>query len=183
MQNRPTYSEDIFSFEGIANPYPHYAALRDLGGAVFIPNHGIWAIPRYSGVKCSLEDTATFISSKGIAVSDEMNDMLTGSIITRDGPAHARIRALEAVPLMPRSLDDLRDHVRTQARRSWWQSLRVLSRRFCPATAYSTNSRSNSLRCEAEDGIHYDVDLKKWCGSCTRQTWPKRICAPSATRV
>lgn len=114
--SRPVYDDDLFSPDGIINPYGHYRSLRALGGAVFMPTHNIWAIPRFSGVKHALEDTTTFISGKGIAISDQMNEMLVGSIITSDGPAHARIRAFEAAPLMPRSLDALREQVRSEAR-------------------------------------------------------------------
>lgn len=112
----PTYDHDIFSEDGILHPYGYYKELRELGDAVYVPTYDYWAIPRFDGVKKALEDTATFISGKGIAVSNEMNEMLVGSIITSDGDAHARIRALEAAPLMPRSLDALREQVRGEAR-------------------------------------------------------------------
>lgn len=116
LAGTPCYEPDIFSVDGVVNPYPHYAALRALGSAVFLPLHSVWAIPRYAGVKLVLDDPETFISSKGIAISREMNEMLVGSIITSDGPAHARLRALEAPPLMPPSLERLREHVRAEAR-------------------------------------------------------------------
>lgn len=113
----PQFEGDIFSPDGIVRPYDNYRTLRDLGGAVFMPQHNVWAIPRFAGVKQVLEDATTFVSGKGIAISDEMNDMLVGSIITSDGAAHSRIRSLEAAPLMPRSLDGLREQVNMEARK------------------------------------------------------------------
>ncbi len=111
----PTYDADLFSRDGIVHPYGHYRALRELGGAVFLAAQGIWAIPRYEGVKRVLADADTFISGRGIAVSDEMNAMLTGSIITSDGEAHTAIRVREAEPLTPRALEPLRRQVREEA--------------------------------------------------------------------
>ena len=120
MSNRiatpvPSYAGDIFSTEGIHNPYPHYRKIRDLGGAVWVPQYSLFAVSRYEDVKRALADTSTFISGRGIAVSDEMNAMLTDSIITSDGPAHMVIRKREAAPLLPQSLDPLRAFVRNEA--------------------------------------------------------------------
>ncbi|MGV7123123.1 cytochrome P450 [Sphingopyxis sp. 550A] len=111
----PSYTEDIFSLDGIRHPYPHYRAIRDIGGAVWLPQHNLFAIGRFDGVKSALSDATTFISGRGIAVSDEMNAMLTDSIITSDGPAHMAIREREAAPLLPKSLDPLRAFVRREA--------------------------------------------------------------------
>lgn len=113
----PSYTGDIYSTDGIADPYHHYRALRDLGGAVYMPQYDVWAISRYAGVKRVLGDPATFTSTKGISVSNETNEMLlVGSIITSDGEAHGRLRRIEAEPLMPRSMAALREQIQDEAR-------------------------------------------------------------------
>lgn len=47
-ESAPSYAEDIFSLDGIRHPYAHYRAIRDTGGAVWLPQHKLFAIGRHS---------------------------------------------------------------------------------------------------------------------------------------
>jgi cytochrome P450 len=47
---------DLFSDEALADPYPRYKALRDLGPAVYLSRHDLWFISRYEQVRSALGD-------------------------------------------------------------------------------------------------------------------------------
>lgn len=46
MTTIPQYETDIYSDEAILNPYPHYAAMRELGAILYLPAHNIYEIGR-----------------------------------------------------------------------------------------------------------------------------------------
>lgn len=45
--HRPELDADLYGDEAIADPYPIYRTIRDLGPAVWLRAHDAWAIARF----------------------------------------------------------------------------------------------------------------------------------------
>ncbi|WP_433623572.1 cytochrome P450 [Nocardia sp. CA-120079] len=118
MRNRahvPVYRPDIYSRQGILDPYPHYARLRELGPVVWLAKQRAYALPRYGECKAALLDDRTFISGAGVALNPVANRLSTGTTLNSDGEDHNRRRALLARRLAPRALRAMRESIDQQA--------------------------------------------------------------------
>ena len=111
----PTYGADIYTDEAILEPYEHYRALRDLGPAVWLEQHGAYAVARYAAARAVLLDSDTFRSANGIALNEPANQVILGCTLASDGELHAHLRKVVAHRLMPRSLRPLREVVARRA--------------------------------------------------------------------
>lgn len=111
----PVHAEDIYAPEAVADPYPAYARLRELGPVVRLPKHKVLALPRYAESKAVLLDPETFISGDGVGLNAISNRLSRGTTLNSDGPAHAERRALLAHRLTPRALRGMRGDVERQA--------------------------------------------------------------------
>lgn len=108
---------DLFSDEVLADPYPHYAALREQAAVVHLPKtgqDGVWAVTRYSPIRKALGDTKVF-SSKAVAFSGQMNDALAGTVFASDPPDHRRLRAATMEYLTPRALSGFAERIDKKA--------------------------------------------------------------------
>ena len=101
---KPTSDVDVYSDENILEPYETYRELRDQAPAVWLDRHGVWCLSRYRDVYAALHDHETFSSAKGIALCDEVNQMLIGNSVATDPPEHDRIRAITAPQMSNRAL-------------------------------------------------------------------------------
>ncbi|MDT0353798.1 cytochrome P450 [Pseudonocardia charpentierae] len=95
---------DLFSDEVLANPYPHYRRLRDLGPLVELPRYGVVALARYEQARAALEDWQTFSSADGVGLNDILNEAWQGTIIASDPPYHGQLRSVLSERLAPRAL-------------------------------------------------------------------------------
>jgi cytochrome P450 len=75
----PVYRRDMFSRSGIRDPYPHYAALRELGPVVWLSRQRVYALPRYTECKAVLRDDTNFISGEGVALNRLTNRLSRGT--------------------------------------------------------------------------------------------------------
>ncbi|MFZ5749420.1 MAG: cytochrome P450 [Pseudomonadota bacterium] len=107
----PHYRPDIYSEQGIADPYPHYRAIRDLGPAVRLAAQDIVALGRYADVRAALMDHGTFRSGAGVAVNDQINGVSQRTTLASDPPLHQQLRAIIAEPLQPRAVALLREAI------------------------------------------------------------------------
>nr|WP_296764988.1 cytochrome P450 [Rhodococcus sp. (in: high G+C Gram-positive bacteria)] len=107
----PQYRHDIYSTDAILDPYPHYAELRALGPAVWLPRHRAYAISRYADCKAVLLDDETFISGDGVALNPIANRIGRGTTLSSDGDEHANKRSIIAHRLTPRALRSMTDTV------------------------------------------------------------------------
>ncbi|WP_406301016.1 cytochrome P450 (plasmid) [Embleya sp. NBC_00888] len=99
---------DLFADPVLADPYPAYARLRELGAVVRLDAHAVWALPRHADVAAVLRDPGTYSSERALALTDEVNDLvLTGSVVASDGAVHARLRRVLSRQLAPRALKSL----------------------------------------------------------------------------
>jgi cytochrome P450 len=107
---------DVFSDEVLANPYPHYAALREQAAVVFLPKNNLWAVTRYQAIRDVLENHAVFSSTK-VAFNDDMNRALTGTSLAADPPEHRQLRKTLLAPLTPMALKGIQDDIGAKADR------------------------------------------------------------------
>lgn len=111
----PTSEIDLFSDEVLADPYPAYRELRDLGGFVLLPQYEIVVAPRFDSVRQVLSDAETFSSARGVGFNPMINEAWQGTIIASDGPHHDKLRAVLGERLAPRALRDLRADIARRA--------------------------------------------------------------------
>jgi hypothetical protein len=72
QRSAQTYPNDLFTDDVLADPYAHYAALRELGPVVWLEAHNMYVLPRWAEARAALFDAATFCSGKGVAMNDVM---------------------------------------------------------------------------------------------------------------
>lgn len=90
----PAFDFDLFSDESLRDPYDNYAVLREAGPVVFLPRANAYALPRYAEVRRALEDHETFISGKGVGLSDFGNNSRRGTPLASDPPLHTLVRSI-----------------------------------------------------------------------------------------
>ncbi|KUG56705.1 hypothetical protein AVL61_06535 [Kocuria rosea subsp. polaris] len=116
--------------EFLADPYRHYAWLRDnapvyQGRMAYVGEQDLWMVSRYADCRTLLTD-ARFQRSPGgrgpalldqlpEAVREPMRLLLTNSMILMDDPAHRRLRGLVTKPFTPRAIARIGDRVRELA--------------------------------------------------------------------
>ena len=109
------YDGDFYSDEFIRDPVPRFAEMRRLGPVLWLPKQNAYAVARYGEVVEVLRNPQTFLSGKGISISEDVNRMLIGSTVNSDGEMHHRRRKVTATPLMPRGIQPLEDYIRDTA--------------------------------------------------------------------
>lgn len=105
---------DLFDDEVLADPYPHFAKLREQGAVVRLEKNGVWALTRYDEIRDALGNWETF-SSNGLAFNDAMNQALQGTSLTTDPPEHTALRAALTENLTPRALRGMKDEIDAKA--------------------------------------------------------------------
>ncbi|NVB42511.1 cytochrome P450 [Pseudenhygromyxa sp. WMMC2535] len=112
---------ELFSPTSYDNPFPIYAALRERGAAVHVPEFGMYLVSRYEDVQRVLKNPELFSSAhmaegarlKDSRLLDGMNLLIgTDSVISSDPPAHTRLRKLVSVAFTPRAIARLEGRVR-----------------------------------------------------------------------
>lgn len=101
---QPVCDADLYSDAAIADPYPLYRVIRDLGPAVWLSAHQAWAIARFSDVRAALRADRALISGRGVAMNDLVNDNTSRVTLTSDADDHRRLRKGLMAPMMPSSL-------------------------------------------------------------------------------
>lgn len=92
----PVLDEDPFSDENIANPYPFFARMRELGPAVFIKPHGYYAVGRHVEAGIVASDWQRFSVDGGVGLSDVRKPGAwrpRSPISEVDPPDHTKVRA------------------------------------------------------------------------------------------
>jgi cytochrome P450 len=111
----PEFDIDLFSDENLTDPYPIYKRFRAAGPVVYLPRIDAYVLSRYADVRAGLGDHETFISGRGITLSDEGNATRKGVIIASDNPLHDQLRSVLAERLSPRAMHGLRKTVTEKA--------------------------------------------------------------------
>lgn len=103
----PSLDIDFYADDVILDPYPVYAKMREIGPVVYLPQHDLYALPRYAEVSEVLRQPLRFVSSKGVSAIQKVNDILVGSTLNSDPPEHDRTRVVTSEPLLPGALKDI----------------------------------------------------------------------------
>ncbi|HSF91386.1 MAG TPA: cytochrome P450, partial [Paracoccaceae bacterium] len=103
----PVSRIDFYSDETIRDPYPVYEELRALGPVVYLEKHDLYALPDYREVSEVLRKPLLFSNSRGVSPIQKVNDILVGSTLNSDPPAHDKTRAITAEPLFPGALKEV----------------------------------------------------------------------------
>jgi len=114
---RPRFDGDLYTDAMIADPYPIYRAIRDLGPAVWLSAHDAWAIGRYRDVRAALRADEVLVSGRGVALNDVVNGHVTRVTLTTDGQIHRTLRRALMKPMMPSALVDVQAQIQDLADR------------------------------------------------------------------
>lgn len=112
----PVLDDDLFGDAAVADPYPLYRRLRDLGPVVRLAAQDLPAVGRFADVRAVLADAATFVSGHGVLFNDVANELTQGTTLASDPPEHGRLRRLVGGRLTPRAVAGLRQDVEDKAR-------------------------------------------------------------------
>ncbi len=100
----PELDIDLWSDDVLADPYPTYARLRELGAVLYSPRWDAYIVPRYDEVRRVLQDWETFSSAQGVGLNDRANGMAGRGILTTDPPLHDTRRRVLNTQLVPREV-------------------------------------------------------------------------------
>ncbi|MBL6625972.1 MAG: cytochrome P450 [Alphaproteobacteria bacterium] len=106
----PHYDVAFYDDDVIADPFPHYAAMRALGPVVYLPQLGNYAFTHFATVRDGLRNHPAFSSAAGVSADDFGSGLQAGNIIASDPPRHTTMRKAMLPTLMPASLSDLREN-------------------------------------------------------------------------
>jgi len=111
----PVSDLDLFDDGILVDPYPTYAALRDLGSVVYLPKNEVYALTRYDVIRHALGDWESFSSAGAIGFNPAVNEALTGTSLSSDPPIHTQLRATLTENLSPRALRGLKGGIEAKA--------------------------------------------------------------------
>ena len=115
MSKIPTDDVDIYSDEVVLEPYAHYRRLRNLGPAVWLNHHQVWAIVRYEELRAALRNGKVFSSAQGVMLNEPMNEATQGIMLCSNDPEHRAIRQIFAEPLLPDAIGPLKGRLKKLA--------------------------------------------------------------------
>jgi cytochrome P450 len=93
----PRLAIDPFDEAFLADPYAHHDALRDAGPVVWLEPVQCYAMARYAEVSAALKDWQTYISSRGVGMTDFATEepwRPPSLLLEVDPPLHDRTRGL-----------------------------------------------------------------------------------------
>lgn len=93
----PSLALDPFDEAFLADPFSHHDELRDAGPVVWLEQYGCYAMARYAEVQSALKDWETFISGRGVGLSDFAHEepwRPPSLLLETDPPVHKRTRGL-----------------------------------------------------------------------------------------
>jgi 4-methoxybenzoate monooxygenase (O-demethylating) len=102
---------DPFCAEFFEDPFPAHAALREAGPVVRLSRYGVWAVARYAEVYAVLNDWQSFVSSRGVGISDFAREKPwrpKSLVLETDPPLHDRTRRVLNRVLSAAVMRDLR---------------------------------------------------------------------------
>ena len=107
----PITSYDPFDPAIIAEPYGHYAFLRDRAPCHRVERRDIYVLSRYEDVRAALANTHVFSSTEGVGFERRPVPMM----IAQDPPQHTRLRRIVAGRFTPRALAQWNARIQTIA--------------------------------------------------------------------
>ncbi|MDX3911568.1 MAG: cytochrome P450 [Sphingobium sp.] len=113
-QEYPVYEHDLFAEDALLNPFPHYAALRELGPVVRLREPDVLALSRFQDVTNALQSPDILISGEGTGFNRFINQKVPEpGVLNSDGERHRRMRLPLMKHLSPVALKPMRERLRT----------------------------------------------------------------------
>ncbi|MGF1598862.1 MAG: hypothetical protein ACFCVK_18350 [Acidimicrobiales bacterium] len=88
----PRTDLEPWSDQALADPYPLYRELRDVGPVVWLDRHGTAALPRFAEVRAALTNWQTFSSAQGACIDEGQAVRMGETILSSDPPVHTGYR-------------------------------------------------------------------------------------------
>ncbi|MBS1843399.1 MAG: cytochrome P450, partial [Actinobacteria bacterium] len=111
----PRSAIDLHADPTLLDPYPAYAELRELGGAVWMERYEMFAISRYVDVGETLKDWEGFSSAKGVTFNERLNSTFEGVLLHTDPPEHEELKRLLRAPMAAGELRGLEGELEEEA--------------------------------------------------------------------
>ncbi len=114
----PEPEVDPFCDAFLADPYRFHPRLRDAGALFRLPAYGIYGMARYAEVSAALKDWNTFVSGRGVGLSDFAREIPwrpASLLLETDPPVHDRTRRLMTEVLSNEALKQVRSLWRDKA--------------------------------------------------------------------
>ncbi|MEM8936982.1 MAG: cytochrome P450 [Pseudomonadota bacterium] len=157
----PIFDGDMFSDDGLKDPFPYYRQIRDLGPVVYLGNVGMYAVGRYEDVKKALRSSDRLVSTEGIGMNPFINNQegRPPNIIVTDGIAHSKMKRPLLRSIGPKPIEKYRpqlkelisEHTKTLIGSGWFDGVSSLAQ-FLPVSVIShlvglpEEGRKNMLR-------------------------------------
>lgn len=93
----PAFDFDPYDEATLADPFPHHAALRDVGPVFALPRYGCFGMARHAQVMEALKDWPAYVSSRGVGLSDFAHETPwrpPSLLLEADPPLHNRTRGI-----------------------------------------------------------------------------------------
>lgn len=116
----PRLAIDPFDERFLADPYAHHEALREAGSVVWLEPLGVYAAARFGEVAAALNDWRSFISGRGVGLSDFAHEepwRPPSLLLEADPPLHDRTRTIMAKVMSLAKLKTLAQDWRDEADR------------------------------------------------------------------
>jgi cytochrome P450 len=97
---------DLYAPTIDADPFPHYAILRDRYPCYWSESGQLWILSRYDDIAAAARDWETFSSSQGNMI-DELPGRAGATLGTTDPPRHDRLRALSQAAFTRKTAEEL----------------------------------------------------------------------------
>lgn len=107
----PELDFDIYSPEFLADPFPYYDQMRNVGPIFRLPRYNVYGVSRYEDVQSVLRDFERFCSSGGASIRNYFKEKpwrTPSPILETDPPVHTRARAVLTRILSPAAIARLK---------------------------------------------------------------------------
>lgn len=114
----PSLDFDPFCDEVLGDPYSMHAAMRDAGPVVWLERYQVYAVARFQEVSEVLADHGTFVSARGVGISDfavEPPSRPQFLLLETDPPEHDKYRHVVTSILNPKHLRTIKDEFQAKA--------------------------------------------------------------------
>jgi cytochrome P450 len=115
----PVFEGDVFDPDVLANSYPTFRQIRDLGDAVWSPALDMFLVGRFKDVQAGLRAHDSLISGNGVSANAVQNDMQSrtrpSGILTMDGDDHTLYKRVLTKPMTPKALQAVQDEINAEA--------------------------------------------------------------------
>jgi cytochrome P450 len=114
----PSLDLDPFSDDFLRNPYVGHHAMREAGPVVWLSRYQVFAVARFQEVSDVLANHETFVSSRGVGLSDFAKEKpwrQPSRLLEADPPEHSEARHVVTKILNPKLLRTLKEDFQARA--------------------------------------------------------------------